>query len=541
MAALCVALVLMVFAGAPRAAEPAGAEVTSFTVPGPRSTTFRVVVNGQPVEAIHFKDVHYAHFGFTGRAQIEVSLVDGAAIDRATVQPAAYGLTPTVAGASLKFELDRPRKLVLQVNHLERLFLFAEEPETLPTGPSVVRATEAGARPDGVTDSTSALQSAIDALPPGGTLLLDPGHYRSGTLRLKSDTTLHVAGGALLQALDDPERTELLPDARPGPRSPVGFIQAHKVSNTTIAGRGAIDANGYVVRTAAEKQPGVERRPGRVLAYRDCQNVTIEGVTVRDSLSWNIHPAVVDGLAIRNVKVLSEVRLSNQDGIDTDRCNNVLVEDCFIYSEDDGISPKARPGLKVVENHVYRNCVLWVSKANGIRIGTESNAEHMRNFVFEDIHILMANQGIRLDPNNGATFQNITFRNVIVERLLVDEDKQNQRDRTRGAREQPLALSLRVHVGREGEDQPGDDAEESGKLGRILDVTFENVDFGPSSGPILFDVSPRARRLAEAGGVSHLIDRITFRNCKRGGQPLRGVQDLGAKMPVAHIGQVVFE
>src|SRR6476646_10816217 len=59
--------------------------------------------------------------------------------------------------------------------------------------------TSFGAKADGVTDNTAAIQKAIDECSKtGGKVIFPSGTYLSGTLILKSNTTLHLSAGATL-------------------------------------------------------------------------------------------------------------------------------------------------------------------------------------------------------------------------------------------------------------------------------------------------------------------------------------------------------
>ena len=65
---------------------------------------------------------------------------------------------------------------------------------------AVYRAKEFGAKADGVTKDTAAIQRAIDicAQNGGGRVLLEDGTFLSGTLYLKSYVYLEIAESALL-------------------------------------------------------------------------------------------------------------------------------------------------------------------------------------------------------------------------------------------------------------------------------------------------------------------------------------------------------
>lgn len=103
-------------------------------------------------------------------------------------------------------------------------------------------------------------------------------------------------------------------------------------------------------------------------------------------------------------------------------CSDVEVSDCFLFTEDDGLTPKAAERREVSENHVYRNLVIWAHKANGIRVGSESRCRVMRNFLLENIHILNGADGIQLDTIEGAIYEDMTFRNIHIEDLLQHYD-----------------------------------------------------------------------------------------------------------------------
>ena len=56
-----------------------------------------------------------------------------------------------------------------------------------------------GARGDSITLNTIAIQKAINACKPGGTVVITSGTFLSGALFLKSDMTLYIAKGGILK------------------------------------------------------------------------------------------------------------------------------------------------------------------------------------------------------------------------------------------------------------------------------------------------------------------------------------------------------
>ena len=488
-------------------------DVVPVTTPGVPSPLFALRVNNVAVPVVDFKDIHYAHFTMTSAAQVEVLLKNGT-ITRARVQPTPYGIAATVDADRVRFGIPRPMQIVVQVDYLEKLFLFADPPaETPPI--NAVNAATVGAVGDGVSDNTTALQSAITSLPRGGTLTIPAGHFRSGSLSLHSDMTLYLEPGALLQAVDDHTRIGPIP----GAPNMLAFLAADGATNLTIAGYGTIDANGFKVRRAYEKAENLTKKAGRALVIKNGRNVVLQGFTVRDSYSWNVDSQFVDKLEIRNVKILSDVRLSNHDGFDIESCRDVCVSDCFIFSEDDGLTPKARPGRDIVENYTFRNCVIWAHKANGIRVGSESACATLRNMLFENIYILNCENGIRLDTIEGAVFENIVFRNVWIEDFLEYYDERYERNRERKPIHPSRSIVFYVnHTEKRGAFTP---------LGKIRNVTFENVYWNDARVPVRIDLPKALKQFALDAKKTPLIEDVHFVRCTRAGKPVKAPEDAG--------------
>ncbi len=101
-----------------------------------------------------------------------------------------------------------------------------------------------GAKADGATKDTKAIQAAIDdcASAGGGTVKLAGGTFLSAPIVLKSNITLDLAKGTTLLGSPDhadyPAKTEL---RAPGTQSLVSATNAEKIA---IIGGGTIDGNG---------------------------------------------------------------------------------------------------------------------------------------------------------------------------------------------------------------------------------------------------------------------------------------------------------
>ena len=191
-----------------------------------------------------------------------------------------------------------------------------------------------GARADGVTKDTAAIQAAIDdcAAKGGGTVTLTHGTYLSAPVVLKSNVTLDVAAGATLLGSPDHGDYPQIPVFRePGRQSLISATNAHDVA---ITGRGIIDGNGQSWWTDARgKRPSgvmgeVVFRP-RLIVFDHCRHVRITDVTVQNSPSWQIVPYYSDDVTIRGVKVLAPPDAPNTDAIDPFASSHVTIDHVY--------------------------------------------------------------------------------------------------------------------------------------------------------------------------------------------------------------------
>ena len=142
----------------------------------------------------------------------------------------------------------------------------------------------------------------------------------------------------------------------------------------------------------------------------------MEGVTLIDSPSWNLHPVFCENMIIRNIKVSSHG--PNNDGIDPDSCKNVLIEDCDIDAGDDNICMKsgrdedAWKNGRPCENIVIRRCISRGS-GGGFTVGSEMSAG-VRNILVEDCRFIGTKRGLSFKSliGRGGIVENIWCRNI---------------------------------------------------------------------------------------------------------------------------------
>ena len=214
-----------------------------------------------------------------------------------------------------------------------------------------------GAKGDGKTEDTAMLQAAILCCPDGGRVLIPAGDYVTGPLFLKSRMTLEIVDGATLMLLTDRHRFPILPGETPadnpdgeillglfeGCRTDgfAGALNGIGLTDTAIIGEGIIDGRAqegdWWVRP---KEIRIASR-GNLLYTQRCSGMLVQGLTFRNSPSWNLHPAFSEDLDFIDIRVQAPWDSPNTDGFDPESCRNVRLLGAEISVGDDCIAIKS--------------------------------------------------------------------------------------------------------------------------------------------------------------------------------------------------------
>jgi hypothetical protein len=268
------------------------------------------------------------------------------AFSACVVRPLSARVTPTVKDGTICFTLPRLGGYTVELDGVHNaLHLFLDPPANYSVSPDAK-----------------------------GVRYFGPGVHRVGVLCLKDDETVYIDEGAVVY----------------------GCIHGDGVHRVRILGRGILD-NSENVEEILHK---VEKLGDGSVDVHNCHrkhtihlinsdDIEIEGITIRDSLCYNIACFGCSNTTVRNCKIIGCWRY-NSDGIDFHNCRKARVADCFLRTYDDSLCAKGHTGYRhdTCEDILFENCVVWNDWGKALEIGAETRAEHLRRIVFRNCDVI---------------------------------------------------------------------------------------------------------------------------------------------------------
>ena len=273
-----------------------------------------------------------------------------------------------------------------------------------------------GAKGDGVTLDTSAVQAAVNAcnVDGGGTVLVPAGTFLIGTLELKSNVTLHIAaGGKLLGSAygKDYHAVDAIPLSGDSTLEDGDWalIYAVNAKNVTIEGPGTIDGQGLQFHSPAHGTPppsgiGGNKRPYHLLVYR-CENLRVRDIDLLESAYHSVRVIQCKRVHMDGIYIHNRVN-GNNDGFHFISSEYVTVSNCTVMSQDDACA-------------LFGSC-RYVTITNS-SFSTRWSCFRFGGGVAQDIAISncliyqVYGCPIKFHGVPGSRFENISFSNLILD------------------------------------------------------------------------------------------------------------------------------
>lgn len=294
-----------------------------------------------------------------------------------------------------------------------------------------------GAKGNGKSDDTQAMQKAIDAAAlVRGTVRVEAGVYIVGSLFLKSHVTLELQKNAVLLGTSNETKYVVVDSRVAGIEMPwpAGILNVINVKNVRVTGEGTVDGNGPVWWNkywGADGHSGMRAeyvskgmrwcldydcRRIRNIVVQNAENVEILGIESIRSGFWNIQLTYCKNVHVGYVRVHDNSGPST-DGIVVDSSNGVIIDHCVVDCNDDDIAIKAGrdwDGLKVgrpCENVQIQNCE--IQQGSGVTLGSETSGG-IRNINIRDMKYRGTANALRIKSSNtrGGVIERIQFSNI---------------------------------------------------------------------------------------------------------------------------------
>ena len=281
---------------------------------------------------------------FASDASVTLTVRPEKPFSEVIVRPLSKQVVPSVTDGVISFTLPSPGGYTLELDGSHNaLHIFFDPPETRQPseGNEVIRFAD--------------------------------GIFEIGTMELKSNQSVYIAEDAIVY----------------------GSFLAENAENIEILGRGILDNSKnkeeilFEMETLGDGQTDVRNSVRHhTIDLIHTSHVLIDGITIRDSLVYNVATHGGYDITVDNIKIIGCWRY-NSDGIDFHNSVDCVVRNCFVRTFDDAICVKGHMGYGELSGNVLvENCVVWCDWDHTLEIGAEVCAENLQNVTFRNCDLI---------------------------------------------------------------------------------------------------------------------------------------------------------
>lgn len=448
------------------------------------SDSYALRVDGVPVHVMD-NPVPSSFAAFEMEEAVSVEIESKVNVKWVDVRPLSAGIKPVVKEGTICFDITEPGNYSVEINGKlsHPLFIFANPKEEKPSKDD----------PD--------------------VLFFEAGkvHY-PGVIRPKSGQHVYIEGGAYV----------------------VGAISSTGVENVKVSGHGIMDGS-LNNRLSNEQMAAIFSVDNgyesvgnyqRFIEFVDAKNISIEGLILNNSTTWQVVPINCENVTISGLKLVSDN--PSDDGIDIVRSRNVHVKDCFVRVKDDCVAVKAHldyPDNVIVDSVLVERCVFWnAAWGNGLEIGFELHAAEVKNITFRDCDIIHVESGAVFSIHNSdkAIVSNVLYEDIRIEdarHKLFDLGIFRSKFCTDGSSDESYLNEYITHDVWDNELRvpEGKRGEHAKYRGQIKNITFRNIRVLEGINPFSIFIGYDDR---------HAIDGVTIENLQIYGKKVNSLGEL---------------
>ncbi len=384
---------------------------------------------------------YFVNFEADGPVQLQVAPTRS--FSRADVRPKSRGIEPEVRGDHILFEVPGPGFYTAEFDGKSgALHIFVNPPKDY-----------------GVRKGDE------------NTLYFGPGEHDVGLIEMKSGQCIYLDERAVVY----------------------GRIFAENARDLRILGRGIFDNSRIHAEILFEpKEAGKgdfainNALRHHAIHFKDCQNIEVDGITIRDSQVYNIAPYNCDNFRVNNVKIIGCWRY-NSDGIDMQGCRNCHVQNSFLRTYDDSVCVKGLDGtypgkVEFTGDILVENLVIWNDWGKCLEIGAETKSDVMSNITFRNCDLIHLT-GSAMDIFN---VDHADVHDVLYEDIRVEYEEAYRHTQIQTSEEHTFDFTYHPHLPRLfdiGIAKHFEYSEGREERGKVRDITFKDISVSSKKMP----------------------------------------------------------